>query len=78
MVAIRWNKKARRLFREHIIYARTEFGEETALRWYRQLNSIEDRLRNYPESSPPPEPWIVKSHVYRSATIMQRFKIVHF
>lgn len=77
MATIRWNKKARRLFREHIIYARTEFGEETALRWYRQLNIIEDRLRNYPESYTP-EPLIVKSHVYRSTSIMQRFKIVHF
>ena len=77
MATIRWNKKARRLFREHIIYARVEFGEETAIRWYRQLNKIEERLRDNPESYTP-EPLIVKSHVYRSASIMGRFKIVHF
>lgn len=77
MATIKWNKKARRLFREHIIYARTEFGEETALRWYRQIKKIEERLSNHPESYPP-EQLIVKSHVYRSAIIMGRFKIVHF
>ncbi len=77
MVTIRWNKKARRLFREYIIYARTEFGEETALRWYRQMNNIEDRLRKHPESYTQ-EPLIIKSHVYRSAIIMRRFKIIHF
>ena len=77
MVTIRWNKKARRLFREHIIYARAEFGEETALRWYRQISNIEDRLRHHPESYAQ-EHLIVKSHVYRSVVIMGRFKIVHF
>jgi plasmid stabilization system protein ParE len=77
MATIKWNKKARRLFREHIIYARIEFGEETALRWYRQINKIEDRLRKHPESYTQ-EALIVKNHVYRSAIIMKRFKIVHF
>ena len=77
MVTIKWNKKAQRLFREHILYARIEFGEETALRWYRQKNKIEDRLRKYPESYTQ-EPLIVRSHVYRSAIIMKRFKLVHF
>ncbi len=77
MVTIKWNKKARRLFREHISYARIEFGEETALRWYRQINKIEDRLRKHPESYTQ-ESLIVKSHLYRSAIIMKRFKIVHF
>ena len=77
MVTIKWNKKARRLFREHIIYAKSELGEETALRWYRQINSIEDRLRKHPKSYTQ-EPLIAKSHVYRSAIIMDRFKIVHF
>ena len=77
MVTIRWNKKARRLFREHILYARDEVGEETALRWYRQMINIENRLRLHPESYTP-ESLIVKSHVYRSAIIMKRYKIVHF
>ena len=76
MAAIKWNKKARRLFREHLLYARVEFGEETALRWYRRMNKIEDQLRKHPESYTP-EPLVIKKHVYRSAIIMNRFKIVH-
>ena len=76
MATIRWNKKARVSFREHIAFARLEFGETTALRWYRQMNMIEHRLRNHPESYTP-EPWIARTHIYRSAIIMKRFKIVH-
>lgn len=77
MVTIRWNKKARQLFREHIIYARSEYGETVASRWYLQMKKIEDRLRKHPESYTP-EPLIIKSHVYRRAIIMRRFKIIHF
>jgi plasmid stabilization system protein ParE len=77
MVTIKWNKKARVLFREHILRAWIEFGEETALRWFQQRKKIEDNLNKHPEMYTP-EPLIVKSHVYRSAIIMKRFKIVHF
>jgi plasmid stabilization system protein ParE len=77
MVTIRWNKKARRLFREHIVYARLEFGETVALSWYKQMHKIEDRLSKHPESFKP-EPLVVKSHIYRRAIIMRRFKIIHF
>ena len=61
MVTIRWNKKARRLFREHIIYARLEFGETVALSWYKQMHKIEDRLSKHPESfTPEPNPETLK------------------
>ena len=77
MATIRWNKKSRLLFRDYIAYAQIEFGEETASRWYKQKVKIEERLRKHPESYSP-EPLIVKGHIYRSAIIMKRFKIVHF
>ena len=76
MAKIKWNKRARILFREHIIYARLEFGETTALRWFGQKERIENRLRVHPESYTP-EPLIGRSHIYRSAIIMKRFKIIH-
>ena len=74
---IKWNKKARFLFKENIRYAKLEFGQSTALRWIEERHMIEERLRVQPESYPP-EPLIEKCRTYRWAKIVRNFKLIYY
>ena len=78
MATIKWNKKARQLFVEHVNYARQEFGMTTALRWFRKKNYIEERISRYPESYPLETLLCSKHRTYRRAILMKNFKIVFF
>ena len=77
MATIKWNKKARQLFVEHVNYARQEFGMTTALRWFRKKNYIEARISRYPESYPLETLLCSKHRTYRRAILMKNFKIVY-
>ena len=77
MATIKWNKKARREFTENLLYARLEFGQETAMRWFERRHVVEERLRKQPESYPP-EPLIMKRRIYRWAKIVGSFKLIYY
>ena len=77
MAKVIWNKRAELLFYEHIVYAQSEFGITTALRWINQRSKIIARLRNYPESYSPEKLLKNRKRTYRAAIIMKNFKLIY-
>jgi len=77
VATIKWNKRARRVFAEHINYARQEFGVTTAFRWFEKKNVIEERIRQYPESYPIESLLMHKRRIYRGAVLMKNFKLLY-
>ena len=77
MATIKWNRKARCEFFEHIKYARHEFGVTTAFKWYAAKNNIEKQLSMFPESFSLEPLLRHKQRIYRRAVLMKNFKIVY-
>lgn len=78
MAKVEWTDEAKAEFREHIINARSEFGESTAKRWQRERKEIEWRLERCPTSYTPEELLRGMKVLYRRCHIMnRRFKIIY-
>lgn len=78
MAKIKWHEDAWRLFNDHVDYANYVFGRKTGNKWMKEMASIDNRLRQYPESYTPEPLLRGREHLYRGCHIMQRFKIIYY
>lgn len=77
MVKIRVLPPTQEDIRHCIEYARDEFGRKCVLRWKKELETIYSRLIVFPLSYSP-EPMLNHFHRnYRSARLMDNFKLIY-
>ena len=78
MAKIEWHDNAKKLFRDYVENANTEFGKTTGRRWLKERTDIEWRLERQPVSFPPEELLQGKTILYRRCHLMnRRFKIIY-
>ena len=79
MAKIIWNHKASMMLACHLEYAELEFGKATMLRWKKEIQAFEDRVRLYPEIYSPEHLLKGKPVLYRSRHLMKRrFKLIYY
>mgnify|MGYP002626298669 CR=1 FL=1 len=78
MVTIAWSPVAELQLRENLKYAQVMFGRKTAQHWADSIARIEKRLLMAPESYPL-EPFLLNNpRLYRGASLMKHFRLVHY
>lgn len=78
MAKIMWNGLASRQLEVHLDYALEEFGQKCVRNWYRDILSIESRLKLHPLSFPKVSLLEHRDKEYRGATIMRNFQLIHY
>ena len=53
MAKITWEDESKLLLGQFIEYAALEYGKSTALRWAKEVQSFENRVKSFPEAYPP-------------------------
>lgn len=53
MATINWEEEPKLLLGQFIEYAAIEYGKSTALRWAKEIQSFEYRVKSFPEAYPP-------------------------
>ena len=78
MVKIIWQKRARKVLDERLMYSNMEYGKATVKRWTKEIAHVETRIISMPTSFTP-EPLLVdKKHIYRYCHLMnRRFKLIY-
>ena len=78
MAKIIWHNQASVVLAYHLEYAKHEFGRTTMLRWKKEIQIFEERLKLYPESCMPETLLKERPLLYRSRHLMnRRFKIIY-
>ena len=79
MAKIEWHENAKKLFRDYVENANSEFGMSTGRRWLKERLDIEWRLERYPVSYPPEELLQKEDALFRRCHLMNhRFKLIYF
>lgn len=78
MAKVVWREKASLQLEAHLDYALNEFGQKAVSHWYRDIQHIETRMAMHPESYTPEPQLAHRKKVYRGATIMKNFKLIHY
>lgn len=78
MAKIVWNEVAASQLESHLDYALEEFGQKCVRNWYRDILHIESRLTIQPLSYPRVPLLEHRDKVYRGATIMGSFQLIHY
>ena len=78
MAKIIWNELAASQLEVQLDYALEEFGQKCVRNWYRDILRIESRLTLQPLSYPKVSALEHRDKVYRGATIMKSFQLIHY
>ena len=78
MAKVVWREKASLQLEAHLDYALDEFGQKAVSHWYKDIQHIEARMAMHPESYTPELQLAHRGKVYRGATIMKNFKLIHY
>ncbi len=78
MAIVKWREEAELKLREHLEYAREEFGEKTVRKWLSQIEHHEESLSKFPTSYTPVRELNGYPVMYRGCTVMQRFKLIYY
>jgi plasmid stabilization system protein ParE len=79
MAKIAWEDEPKLLLGQFVEYAAIEYGKSTALRWAKEVQSFENRVKSFPEAYPPEELLLGRSPLFRRRHLMnRRFKILYY
>ncbi|MBR1932066.1 MAG: type II toxin-antitoxin system RelE/ParE family toxin [Prevotella sp.] len=78
MAQVIWSDRAARQLEAHIDYALMEFGRKAVNNWYKDIKRIEARLALQPQSYTIEQLLAERDKVYRGATLMKNFKLIHY
>ena len=79
MAKITWEDEPKLLLGQFIEYAALEYGKSTVLRWAKEVQSFENRVKSFPEAYPLEELLLGRSPLFRRRHLMnRRFKILYY